>query len=97
MQSDSQLPATPPGSAPCSGSAASILSRIQNYLGNGGLFNPKMMVSPLPSPTSIFTEAPCTDYDSDCDDMTVAQIIKCAACAGPLKSRGRCVMKTRCN
>ena len=31
------------GFTAASGSAASTLSRIQNYLGKGGLFNPEMM------------------------------------------------------
>lgn len=51
----------------------------------------------MPTTAPILTETPCTDYDSDCDDMTVAQITNCSACPGPFEYKGRCVMKTRCN
>ncbi len=38
-----KLPAAPAALAQVSGSAAELLARIQNYLGNGGLWNPEAM------------------------------------------------------
>lgn len=43
METDTEKPECPAGFAPASGSDAELLARIQNYLGNGGLFNPEMM------------------------------------------------------
>lgn len=39
----------------------------------------------------------CTDYDDDCDTMTLDQVQRCRCNPGPHDSRGACVMLRNCN